>query len=279
MKGPQQEGTLLGRLLAFLAVWLAPALATAQPAQTESLDSGVVAARWEAIGRVQFSGGGFCTGVLIAEDLVLTAAHCLFEPDREGMIPLESLRFQAGWRQGRAAADRRIRAVAVHPGYKPSLVHDAAVLRRDIALLRLDHPIRNGRIVPLAVAAPPAAGSALALVSYAKGRAAAPSLQSVCALLDVEREILVTSCDVDFGASGAPILTIEDGTPRVVAIVSAKAQMRGRSVSIGMELGPAVAALRQQLANRPSALSGATLNNWRHDTRRNSNLGAKFLKP
>lgn len=34
---------------------------------------------WSAIGRVQINGGGHCTGALIARDLVLTNAHCIFE--------------------------------------------------------------------------------------------------------------------------------------------------------------------------------------------------------
>ncbi|MGB7242579.1 MAG: trypsin-like serine protease [Sulfitobacter sp.] len=32
---------------------------------------------WEAVGRLDTKNGGFCTGTLIAPDLVLTAAHCV----------------------------------------------------------------------------------------------------------------------------------------------------------------------------------------------------------
>ena len=36
---------------------------------------------WEAVGRLDLGGRGFCTGALIATDLVLTAAHCLYDRD------------------------------------------------------------------------------------------------------------------------------------------------------------------------------------------------------
>ena len=34
---------------------------------------------WEAVGRLDLAGRGFCTGALISPDLVLTAAHCLLQ--------------------------------------------------------------------------------------------------------------------------------------------------------------------------------------------------------
>jgi protease YdgD len=48
--------------------------------------------------------------------------------------------------------------------------------------------------------------------------------------------MLVISCTVDFGASGAPILSFVEGEPRVVSVVSAKAESMGRPVSLGADV-------------------------------------------
>src|SRR5512134_3142634 len=80
-----------GRLLATIRVLAATLLvsaglasAEAEPAMgiigkddRELLDP--VAWPWLAIGRVNRTSGGFCTGALVAPDLVLTARHCLID--------------------------------------------------------------------------------------------------------------------------------------------------------------------------------------------------------
>src|ERR1700759_4609044 len=84
------------------------------------------------------SGGNFCTGALIAPDLILTAGHCI-APNTD-------------YKTAEAGPDRRpvfkdIVSVARHPQFslKTLLAHRATA---DVALLKLAAP-SNGRLAPL----------------------------------------------------------------------------------------------------------------------------------
>ena len=88
-----------------LGLALGATASAAQEALT-ALHTGDAVAGWEAVGRIDIDGKGFCTGALIAPDLVLTAAHCLFERGSGSVIAAERFQFLAGLRDGRAAAYR-----------------------------------------------------------------------------------------------------------------------------------------------------------------------------
>ena len=59
--------------------------------------------------------------------------------------------------------------------------------------------------------------------------------------------VLVTTCAVDFGSSGAPIFTVADGKAQIVSVVSAKAQIDTGKVSLGTSLGMPLALLQAEL--------------------------------
>jgi protease YdgD len=253
--------------------------AFAQDARLRRLDTGDDGRAWEAVGRLDIGGTGFCTGALIAPNLVLTAGHCLFDKQTNERIDPASIEFLAGWRNGRASAYRNVRRAVVHPDY----VFDGEVsserVRNDLALLELERPIRNTTITPFGTAARPRKGDSVGVVSYAKDRADAPSLQEVCTVLARQDGVLITSCSVDFGSSGAPIFTMENGEAHIVSVVSAKAEVDGDKVSLGTALGAPLARLQAEMiagkgvfpkvAKAPRVRVGGV----RNDT------GAKFVKP
>ena len=188
--------------------------------------------------------------------------------------------FNAGWRNGRATAKRRVRRAVIHPDYEYDETLSSERVRNDLALLELEQPIRNTSIKPFKTAARPRTGDRVGVVSYALDRAEAPSLQEVCAVLARQEGVLITSCSVDFGSSGAPIFIVQDGEAQIVSVVSAKAEVRGEQVSLGTALGQPLAELQAELVAGRSIYLGAKPSPRRIRVGdQKADTGAKFVRP
>lgn len=249
------------------------------PAPLKQLLTGDDSRGWEAVGRLNFAGSGMCTGALIEPDLVLTAAHCLYDSENNRLVPASEIEFQAGLRHGRAAAYRSVRSAVPHPGYNYGAEGRPQVIN-DLALLRLARPIDNGRVIPFETSQTPNKGDAVGVVSYAHDRADTPSLQEPCHVLARRFGSIVLSCDVDFGSSGAPVFVIEDGVARIVSVVSAKAEIGERRVALGSSLGSALDEVMEAMLTSPrnATTNVSTSERVAPDTSK-SQTGAKFVKP
>ena len=229
----------------------------AEESRLISLETSDAGQDWQAVGRLNLGARGFCTGALIAPDLVLTAAHCLYDKDTGARIDDRDIEFLAGWRNGRAEAYRGVRTSVPHPDYIYSGAESLDRVAFDLALIALDQPIRLPQITPFATDVRPGRGDTVGVVSYAQDRAEAPSLQETCHVLDRAPEIVVFSCDVDFGSSGAPIFALRDGQVKIVSVVSAKADVEGKRVALGSVLTNTLDVLYAELAKSNSSTLGS----------------------
>lgn len=269
--------------IAFLILWAFAFSnsASAQASGLKRLNTGDDSRGWEAVGRLDVAGKGFCTGALIAPDLVLTAAHCLYDRETGARVEHETMEFRAGWRDGRASAYRQVRHTVVHPDYIYDGTATTDRVRNDLALIQLDRPIRNSTVIPFETAARPAKGDKIGIVSYAKDRSEAPSLQETCHVMARQKGVLVMSCDVNFGSSGAPIFSIDGDSAKIVSVVSAKAEVKGIPVSLGTALESPLARLRAELAADRGhfSLVGTKESRAAASAEGRGISGAKFVKP
>jgi protease YdgD len=216
------------------------------------------AAEFRGVGRLNVAGSRFCTATLISDREVLTAAHCLFNPRTGERVPDRLLRFVAGQLRDTYAVVAEVARSAPMTGYGFSDEIDYEDVRIDLALVELKAPVAGDVAAPLTPGGMENGAETVTIVSYARDRAYAPSIQQGCPVVATNDGVAVIGCEVTRGISGSPVLAGAGDARRLVAVVSAMGSGRdGAPLALSVIVAPRVDALRRALEKEPLDGAGA----------------------
>jgi len=175
---------------------------------------------WTAIGRLERLSGGFCTATLVDARHVLTAAHCIWDPDAGALRPAHDLLFAAAFHEGSAIALVPVAGYRLSPDYAPERGRSPEEAVRDWALVELARPLDGLAPVPVVAAAPSeleraAAEGRLTQAGYSQDRGDVLSVHAGCRIDRTvsEGRLIMHLCDAVSGASGSPLLIFDEPEP------------------------------------------------------------------
>lgn len=186
---------------------------------------------WSSVGLLQLPAISRCTAVLVAPQLVVTAAHCLYGRRLGGFAPPSAVHVLFGYDRGGFTHHAVAVSFRVAPGYDPRAPDARGA---DLAVIALASPV-PAPVLPLVEQAPPA-GTPLMLGGYGQDRAERMLADPACRSLGTGvghdgRALLNHDCAGTRGTSGGPLLAqAPDGTWRLAGIqVAGHADDRGGS--------------------------------------------------
>jgi len=190
---------------------------------------------WSTIGRVQGTttdGSYHCTGALIGEDIVITNAHCVINPENSKFS--QKVQFLPNVIDGQVKDIRDV-AEVVDVVYGTNFKDGAKLDANDWAVMKINKPLgRKYGYLGVKSVAPSALirnqknyffvgysgdfPSAKYQQYFTAGPGWTASFQAGCSILREEANFLLHDCDTAGGSSGGPIIAMVDDEYYIVAI-------------------------------------------------------------
>lgn len=184
---------------------------------------------WNRIGNLSIAGRKFCSASLVADNIIITAAHCLWNQNTQDWYPAQFVHFLAGYQQDDYIAHSRAKKLTPNPNYHFQVSVDPTLLRQDWALIELEEPI--GALLgyfPLLLLSETQqtqlqlSQQNVALAGYRRDTREALSLDSQCQLTPTPshfpQSLLSNHCHGLSGDSGGPLLIEKNSEWHILGI-------------------------------------------------------------
>ncbi|WP_420548240.1 trypsin-like serine peptidase [Curvivirga sp.] len=203
---------------------------------------------YSAIGTVNwagFSNRSSCTGTLIAEDILITAAHCVINPITEKVVNPKIVHFAAGYQKGEFLAHTTGVEIISNNKFKSKGKYVSRdQIRNDWALIRLKDPIgKETGYLGWGVFNTKTLGDTInsrgkvLVAGYPRDRIHALTVETKCGLKmsPDDQVILRHSCQLVEGDSGGPIAIIYKNYATLIGINAAVNYENGINYAVTLE--------------------------------------------